>query len=48
VGIVAGTIAAVTSVFWLPYYPAWSLVYAALGILVIYGLAVYGSESSTA
>ena len=48
VGIVAGAIAAVTSVFWLPYYPVWSLVYAALGALVIYGLAVYGGESSTA
>jgi hypothetical protein len=48
VGIGAGAIAAVTSVFWLPYYPVWSLVYAALGVLVIYGLVVYGGESSTA
>jgi hypothetical protein len=48
VGIVAGAIAAVTSVFWLPYYPVWSLVYAALGIAVLYGLTAYGGESSTA
>ena len=48
VGIGAGAIATVTSVFWSPFYPVWSLMYAALGILVIYGLVVYGGDSSTA
>jgi hypothetical protein len=46
VGIVAGAIAAITSVFLLPYYPVWSLVYAALGVLVIYGLTAYGGKAS--
>ena len=43
VGIIAGALACLGAATLLPYYPAWSLVYVALGILVIYALAVHGS-----
>ncbi len=46
VGIVAGAIAAISSVFWMPYYPVWSLVYTFLGIAVIYGLTLYGGKAT--
>jgi hypothetical protein len=46
VGIVAGAVAAITSIGWLPYYPGWAILYIALGILVIYGLTAYGGRES--
>ena len=48
VGIAAAAIGAISSVWWMPYYPIWSLTYVALCALVIYALAAYGGESSTA
>ena len=45
IGIVAGAICAVTSVWWLPYYPVWSLVYVGLGVVVIYALASRGART---
>jgi len=44
IGIVAGGILAITAIWWMPYYPIWSLAYIAIGILVIYGLSVYGGR----
>jgi hypothetical protein len=46
VGILAGAVAAITSIGWLPYYTGWSIVYMAAGVLVIYALAVYGGRES--
>jgi len=43
-GIVAGAIACITAVWWIPYYPIWSLAYIAIGLLVIYALAAYGGQ----
>jgi hypothetical protein len=37
-------IRAVTSIWWTPYYPIWSLTYIAIGILIIYALAAYGGR----
>jgi hypothetical protein len=45
IGIIAGAIIAITAIGWMPVYPVWSLVYVAIGILVIYGLAAYGGRS---
>ena len=42
IGITAGAVMAVSSIWWMPYYPVWSLTYIALGVLVIYGLSAYG------
>ena len=46
VGIVAGAVAAITSIWWMPYYPIWSLTYIAIGVAVVYALAAYGGRDS--
>jgi hypothetical protein len=46
IGIVAGGILAISSIWLMPYYPIWSMAYIAIGILVIYGLAVYGGRDA--
>ena len=46
IGIFAGAVAAISAIWWIPYYPVWSLAYIAIGILVIYALAAYGSRES--
>jgi hypothetical protein len=45
-GIVAGAVAAISAIWWMPYYPVWSLAYIAIGVFVIYGLAVYGGREA--
>jgi hypothetical protein len=44
IGIVAGAVCAITSIWWMPYYPIWSLTYIAIGVLVVYALAAYGGR----
>lgn len=44
VGIVAGVVAAISAIWWMPYYPVWSLVYIGLAVLVVYALAAYGGR----
>ena len=44
IGIIAGAIAAISALAWMPYYPVWSLIYVGFGVAVIYGLAVYGNR----
>ena len=46
IGIIAGGLLAVSSIWMMPYYPIWALTYVAIGILVVYGLATYGSRES--
>ncbi len=48
VGIFAGAVMAISAIWWMPYYPVWSLTYIFVGILVIYGLAVHGHREVTA
>ena len=45
IGIFAGGLLAITAIWWIPYYPVWSLLYVLIGVLVIYALAVYGSRT---
>jgi hypothetical protein len=42
VGMAAGALGAISAIWWMPYYPVWSLTYIALGVIVIYALAAYG------
>jgi len=42
IGIIAGAIMAITAIWWIMYYPVWSLVYVLIGMLVVYALAIYG------
>ena len=44
IGIVAGAVLSISALWWMPYYPVWSLVYILTGFLVVYGLAVYGGR----
>lgn len=44
VGVGAGVVGAVTAIWWMPYYPVWSLTYIALGILVVYALVAHGEH----
>ena len=46
VGVAAGAIIAISAVWWMPYYPVWSLAYIGVGVFVIYALAAYGSRES--
>ena len=48
VGIVAAAIMSISAIWWIPYYPIWSLTYVALGALVIYALAAYGGKTEAA
>lgn len=48
IGIVAGAVLAITALWWMPYYPVWSLAYVMIGIFVVYGLAAYGGRTSAA
>src|SRR3974390_1718331 len=44
VGIAAGVIAGVSAIWWMPFYPVWSLVYIFIAALVVYALAAYGGD----
>jgi hypothetical protein len=44
IGIAAGAIGAISAIWWMPYYPVWSLIYVFIGIVVIYGLAAHGGR----
>ncbi len=48
VGIAAGAIGCISAIWWMPYYPRWSLTYIAIGALVIYALAAYGGKAEAA
>lgn len=41
VGIVAASLAAISAMFVVPYYPVWSLLYIVIAVMVIYGLAAH-------
>jgi hypothetical protein len=47
-GIVAAAIGSFSAIWWMPYYPVWSFVYIAVGVLVIYALATFGGRSELA
>ena len=48
IGILAAAIAGISAIWWMPFYPVWSLVYIVVAVLVIYGLAVYGGDREAA
>jgi hypothetical protein len=48
VGIVAGAIAGISAIWWMPYYPVWGFVYIFIAALVIYALTVYGGKPALA
>ena len=46
VGVAAGAIGAISAVWWMPYYPIWSITYVGLGVAVIYALVAHGGRES--
>ncbi len=48
IGIFAAAILGISAIWWMPYYPIWSLTYIGICFLVIYGLAAHGSRELTA
>ena len=45
-GMAVGVLLAVSAMWWMPFYPVWSLTYVAIGTLVVYGLAAHGGRES--
>ena len=45
IGIIGGALLAISAVWWMPYYPVWSLMYVLIGVFVVYGLAVHGGRN---
>jgi hypothetical protein len=45
-GVLAAGLGAVSAMWWIPYYPVWSLAYVAIGGLVMYALIVYGGNDA--
>jgi hypothetical protein len=43
-GVVAGSLGAISAIWWMPYYPIWSLTYIIVGVLVVYALVAYGGQ----
>jgi|307.fasta_scaffold57101_3 hypothetical protein len=48
IGIIAGAVGAISAIWWMPYYPIWSLLYVAVGALVTYALVVHGGPLTDA
>jgi hypothetical protein len=48
VGIAAAAVGGITSVWWMPYNPTWSLAYMGVCLLVIYALVAHGKWESIA
>jgi hypothetical protein len=46
IGIAAGTILAISSIWWMPFYPIWSLTYITIGVLVVHALTTYGGRDT--
>ncbi len=44
IGVVAGAIMAITAIWWMPYYPIWSLTYVGIGVFVVYALVAHGDR----
>ena len=47
IGFIAATVAALSAMTWMPYYPVWSLTYVATAVLVFYALARHGGRVTT-
>jgi hypothetical protein len=44
IGVAAGSIGAISAIWWMPYYPVWSLTYILVGGLVVYALVAHGGR----
>ena len=47
IGMFAGVVLSISAIWWMPFYPIWSMTYIFAGLLVIYALAVYGGREES-
>lgn len=45
IGIVAASLDAIGAIIMVPYYPIWALIYIAMSVMVIYGLAAHFDDT---
>jgi hypothetical protein len=48
IGIFAAAILGISAIWWMPYYPIWSLTYIGICFFVLYALAAYGQREEVA
>jgi hypothetical protein len=46
IGIFAAAVLGISAIWWMPFYPIWSLTYIGISVLVIYALAAYGARDA--
>ena len=46
IGVFAGAVASISAIWWMPYYPIWSLTYIGIGVFVIYALVAHGDREA--
>ena len=46
IGIIAGAVMAISAIWWMPYYPIWSLTYIGIGVFVVYACAAHGGRKA--
>ena len=44
--IPAGALLAITAIWWIPFFPVWSLIYIILGMVVVYAAAEHGGRNN--
>jgi hypothetical protein len=47
-GVAAAALGSISAIWWMPYYPVWSLTYIGIGGLVVYALVAYGGRGEAA
>jgi hypothetical protein len=46
IGVAAASIASISAIWWMPYYPIWTLMYIAAGVVVVYALVAHGGKEA--
>jgi len=44
IGVAAASLAAISAIWWMPYYPVWAVTYIAAGAFVVYVLVARGGK----
>jgi hypothetical protein len=46
IGVFAAAVLGISAIWWMPYYPIWSLTYIGIAFFVVYALLAYGQRDS--
>ena len=47
IGVFAGALLAITAIWWIPFFPVWSLLYIIIGLVVVYAAAEHAGRDDT-